>query len=131
MLKVKRTTNSNWIFLIAFNIVVLALPLPTISIVSQETPVAGEIFTVTCMSSVIPDLVETAVVSTSWTDNEGNTVQSDVTLMSDSITSVALQFNPLYTSSVGQYFCTSSISIPELSVQQRNSQPFNITVQSK
>ena len=80
---------------------------------------------------VIPDLIESAVVTTFWTDGQGTFLQADATLMSGSNTSVELQFSPMYTSNAGQYLCTSSVSIPELSVQQTSSQPFDITVQSK
>ena len=107
-----------------------ALPPPMISIVSGGSSLAGENFTVTCTSTVVAGLSDSVVVATSWTDPEGNPLQSDTALMSGSNTSLALMFNPLLTSHSGQYFCAASISIVELSVQQMNSVPLDITVQS-
>ena len=107
-----------------------ALPLPIISIVGEGSSLAGENFTVTCTSSVVAGLSDGVVVATSWTDSEGNPLQSDTTLMSGSNTSLALVFNPLLTSHSGQYICTATISIVELSIQQMNSVPLDITVQS-
>ena len=110
-----------------------ALPLPVLTITSEGSSVAGENFTVTCVTSVIAGLVESVTVTTSWTDSGGNAIDQDgATLTSTSDTSVVLQYSPLYTSSAGQYLCTAVVSIPELAiVQQTNSQPFDIIVQSK
>lgn len=107
-----------------------ALPLPIISIVSEGSSLAGENFTVSCTSSVVAGLSDSVVVATSWTDSEGNPLQSDAPLMSGSNTSLALTFNPLFMSHGGQYFCTATISIVELSIQRMNSVPLDITVQS-
>ena len=108
------------------------LPLPAVLITSEGSSVAGENFTVTCVTSVIADLAESVAVTASLTDSEGNVIQRDgATLMSANDTSVTLQYRPLYTSSAGQYLCTAVISIPELALQQTNSQPFDIVVQSK
>jgi hypothetical protein len=101
-----------------------------ISIVSGGSFLAGDNFTVTCTSTVVAGLSDSVVVATSWTDSEGNPLQSDTILMSGSNTSLALMFNPLFTSHSGQYFCTAMISIMELSIQQLNSVPLDITVQS-
>ena len=101
-----------------------------ISIVSGGSSLAGENFTVTCTSTVVAGLSDSVVVATSWTDPEGNPLQSDTSLMPGSNTSLALMFNPLFTSHSGQYFCTTSISIVELSVQETNSVPLEIIVQS-
>ena len=108
-----------------------ALPLPAVSIVSEGNSIAGENFTVTCIAMVVSDLIQSTVVATSWTDSEGSLLSPDATLISGLNTSSVLQFSPLYTSSGGRYLCTASVSIPELSVQQTSSQPFDITVQSK
>ena len=100
-------------------------------ITSEGNSVAGENFTVTCVTSVISALAESATVMTALTDSEGNAIQQDgATLMSANDTSVTLQYRPLYTSSAGQYLCTAVISIPELALQQTSSQPFDIIVQS-
>ena len=108
-----------------------ALPLPVLTITSEGSSVAGENFTVACVTSVIAGLVDSVTVTTSWTDSGGNAIDQDgATLMSTSDTSV-LQYSPLYTSSAAQYLCIAIVSIPELSIQQTNSQPFDIVVQSK
>ena len=108
-----------------------ALPLPILTITSEGTSVAGENFTAMCVTSVIAGLVDSVTVTTSWTDSGGNAIDQDgATLMSTSDTSV-LQYSPLYTSSAGEYLCTVLVSIPELAIQQTNSQPFDIIVQSK
>ena len=109
-----------------------ALPLPVLTITSEGNSVAGENFTVTCVTSVIAGLVESVTVTTSLTNSGGNTLDHDgATLTFISDTSVVLQYSPLYTSSAGQYLCTAVVSIPELAIQQTNSQPFDIIVQSK
>ena len=106
----------------------LALPLPIVSIITEGSFLAGENFTVTCIASVV---AESVIVVTSWTDREGNPLQPDATIMSGSNTSLALMFSPLFTSHGGQYVCTATISIVELSIQRTNSMPLEITVQSK
>ena len=130
MVRKKLQTNSCVVF-DCLQTFVSALPLPAVAIVSEGNSVAGENFTVTCVATVIPDLIESAVVTASWRDGQGTFLQPDATLMSGSNTSVVLQFSPMYTSNAGQYLCTSSVSITELLVQQTSSQPFDITVQSK
>ena len=108
----------------------IALPLPIVSIVSEGSSLAGENFTITCTSTVVAGLSDSVVVATSWTDSEGNLLQPDANLISNSNTSLALMFSPLFTSHGGQYFCTVTTSIAELSIQQMSSVPLDITVQS-
>ena len=79
---------------------------------------------------MIENLVDSALITYSWTDNRGDPVQSDVMQLSSTNTTLTLEFSPLSLSDGGQFICTASIMIPGISVVKRNSEAYNIIIQS-
>ena len=79
---------------------------------------------------MIENLVDSALITYSWTDNRGDPVQSDVMQLSSTNTTLTLEFSPLSLSDGGQFICTAFIMIPGISVVKRNSETYNIIIQS-
>ena len=106
------------------------LPLPVITISSLGRSVAGENHTLSCEVSVIDGLVDDALVTTSWTEGRGTSLQADSVQTYNENTTLTLEFTPLLSSHGGQYICTASVTIPAISVVRRNSESYDIIIQS-
>lgn len=106
------------------------LPIPVITISSSGNLIAGENYTLSCTVTVIDGLVDDALVTTSWTDREGNLLQSDSVQIASVNTTLTLDFFPLVLLHGGQYTCNASVTIPAITSTKRNSEPYDITIQS-
>ena len=86
---------------------------------SSDSPVAGELFTLTCTcaSNTQPQVT--------WIDPSGESINGD--LQDDTGLISTLTFNPLRTSHGGTYTCVSYIASPH----SRQDAVYSLTVQSK
>ena len=105
--------------------------MPNIGITSEGNQQAGENYTLICAISFIGGLAGDVMISGSWSDNIGNLLQQEDMLPVNENASLMLQFNPLYSSHGRDYFCSASISIPEIAKVRNNTLSERITLQSK
>ncbi len=107
------------------------LPVPVILVFGPDRLIAGENSTITCYVSVIGGLVDDARVEVSWTDNNGDQLEPDSTQTIGRNRSSTIALGPVVLSSAGLYTCTASVTIPDIAVVRRNSEPFTANIQSK
>ncbi len=107
------------------------MPVPVIFVTGEESLTVGENYTLSCRVSVIEGLTDDALLAISWTDSGGDVIQSDLMLPSGVNTTSTLVLYPLLLSSGGEYICHASITISSISLVKRNSEPYNVVIQSK
>lgn len=111
-------------------LVLPALPSPVVTITSLGDSVVGENYTLNCTVSIIENIVGNAILSSTWTNANGRPLESDLTITHGASTSFMLHFSPLHASDGGQYICNASVTVPELSIIKKSSQPYDIIAQS-
>ena len=113
--------------------ILLALPPPTITITSQGDSVVGENYTLICTVSIIEDIVENALLSSTWSNANGHPPQQNITTIHNVNASfmTLMYFSPVYASHGGQYICNTSITVPELSLVKTSSHTYDVIVQRK
>lgn len=79
---------------------------------------------------MIEGLVDDALLTASWTDINGDTVQSDIMQTSGVNMTATLDFYPLFSSHGGRYVCNASITIPATSTVKSNSEPYDVIIHS-
>lgn len=108
--------------------IVLDLPIPEVTIIGDDGPVVGENYTLVCSVIVVDGLADDVMLTVSWTDN--NSTQLDSTLGDRIGVTLALEFDPLFSSHGGRYTCDASILVPAVSTVRTNSEPHDIVIQS-
>ena len=126
--KVCIVTNVTLIFVC---LVLPALPSPVVTITSIGDSVVGENYTLNCTVSILENIVGNAILSSTWTNVNGHPLQPDLAITHGASTSLVLHFSPLYASHGGQYICNASVTVSELSIIKKSSQPYDIIAQSK
>ena len=111
----------------------LALPPPTITITNQGESVAEEDYTLICTVSILEDIVENVLLSSTWSNAYGHPLQQNITTIHNATASfmTLLYFSPVYVSHGGQYICNASITVPELSLVKTSSHTYDVIVQCK
>jgi len=107
------------------------LPVPVVLVFGPERLIAGDNGTITCYVSVIGGLVDDALVEVFWTNNNGDLLEPDSTQTVGRNRSSTIAFSPVLLSSAGLYTCSASVTIPDIAVVRRNSEPFAANIQSK
>lgn len=107
------------------------LPNPVILVLGPERLIAGENSSIVCYVSVINGLVDDALIEVSWTDDDGNLLEPDSSLIVGRNRSSTIDLTPVQLSTGGRYTCSASVTIPNIAVVRRNSEPFDAVVQSK
>lgn len=107
------------------------LPVPAISISTEDDLTAGENGTLTCTATVIEGLTDDAQIATSWLDSKGEMVKSSVVEIFEVHAMATLKFEPLLLSHGGRYSCNASITIPATSTVKQNSKSYDLIVKSK
>ena len=73
-----------------------------------DSPVAGEMYSLTCTVTISPDLTGTPTVG--WTGDEGvMSVTEGTPETSGRVTTLTLTFNPLQDSQDGEYTCITTL----------------------
>ena len=93
----------------------------TVNITTSGSPVAGQMYTLTCTGRIVGNTSLIPVVT--WSNSNGVVTSRNGITVSNGI----LTFNPLHTSHGGQYICQSTLSSP---FSTRNTPVINIIVQS-
>ena len=101
--------------------VIFSVSVHTINISTSGSPVAGQMYTLTCTGRIVGDTSLIPVVT--WRNSNGVVTNGNDITVSNGV----LTFNPLHTSHGGQYTCQSTLSSPISSMTAT----INITVQSK
>lgn len=121
-------SNNNFSLRILF---LAELPPPTITITSHGDSVVGENYTLICTVSTLEDITENSVLSGTWTDINGHSLQQDLITVNETTSFFMLHFTPVDTSDGGQYICNASITVPKLSVVTASSKFYDIVIQSE
>ena len=120
------------------SIIFAAILQPTVNIMMDGTPTAGETFTLLCRV-ILPDGLATEP-QIAWLSPQGNilisegelTVGNQFVLGNPSrVTTYMVQFSPLLTSHGGTYTCRTTVSSPFGTILQTVTRTQNVSVQSK
>ena len=105
-----------------------ALPAPEVMITTEGDSTAGQQYTLTCTVTVVENLVVEPGVE--WSG--GRTPSGVGSVRRDGATfTLTLTFNPLRTSDGGQYTCTASVNVSEISISNLNNKTsIDVIVQS-
>lgn len=123
---ITKMSNNNFSLRISF---LAELPPPTITITSQKDSVVGENYTLTCTVSTLEDIAENSILSGTWTDVNGHSLQQDLIIVNETTSFFMLHFTPIDTSDGGQYICNASITVPKLSIVTAFSKFYDIIIQ--
>ena len=113
----------------------LALPRPEVVIIPDGSTTAGDVYTLTCNTTVVENLAVEPDIQ--WLYTNGTTVGgTDITvggvMMMGNVSTQNLTFSPLRTSHGGQYICRASVNVSAVSLPViSNQSSLNVTVQSK
>ena len=111
-----------------------ALPRPEVTVTPHGSTTAGDVYTLTCNTTVVENLAVDPDIQ--WLYTNGTTVGgSNITVgavrMTGNVFTRNLTFSPLRTSHGGQYICRANVLIPAISLPVISSQSsLNLTVQS-
>jgi hypothetical protein len=111
---------------------------PTLSVIQDGAPVAGQTFALLCRV-VLPDGLPTRP-SIAWYSPQGNVLMSEGELTVGNqqvigspsrVSTYAIQFSPVLTSHGGTYTCRATVSSPRGTLQESVTMAQNLTVESK
>ena len=105
-----------------------------IDIRSSGVSTAGQTHTLTCIATVVENLVVESTLE--WLDTDkhvvgGNSITVGPAVTTGTNTTLTLTFDPLHTSHGGRYTCRVRINIPAISVINSSEVSDVVVVQSK
>ena len=108
-----------------------ATPIPIVKILTVGLAQPGEQYMLNCTVSVVDRLIVSPVIT--WTKRSASSTisVSPVMVVSDTMTSLLLNFSSLNTSDAGQYTCGVSLNVSQISMVQNNSDSVNLPLESK
>ena len=108
-----------------------ATPIPIVEILTVGLAQPGEQYMLNCTVSVVDRLIVSPVIT--WTKRSASSTisVSPVMVVSDTMTSLLLNFSSLNTSDAGQYTCGVSLNVSQISMVQNNSDSVNLPLESK
>ena len=105
--------------------------------VSEDAPVAGQLYTLLCTVTVQNGPISHLQIM--WLDPAGQplssqgviTIAKQPVLNPTRLTTYSLSFSPLHTSHGGEYTCQATVTSPQQTLQETSSAAHNLTVDSK
>ena len=106
-------------------------PIPIVEILTVGLAQPGEQYMLNCTVSVVDRLIVSPVIT--WTKRSARSTisVSPVMVVSDTMTSLLLNFSSLNTSDAGQYTCKVSLNVSQIGMVQNNSDFVNLPLESK
>ena len=106
-------------------------PIPIVEILTVGLAQPGEQYMLNCTVSVVDRLIVSPVIT--WTKRSASSTisVSPVMVVSDTMTSLLLNFSSLNTSDAGQYTCEVSLNVSQIGMVQNNSDSVNLPLESK
>ena len=126
--------KGNSISLFLFSILLSDLPQPVVTIESMGSRTAGEEYQLICTVEVVEGLVVQPTVA--WLDPPNQPASQPNIAVGTAqwegvSTTLALTFNPLRTSHMGQYTCQAIVNIQEVFIDVMGMQTVDVVVASK
>ena len=116
---------------LSFSFLHTATPIPIVEILKVGLAQPGEQYMLNCTVSVVDRLIVSPVIT--WTKRSASSTisVSPVMVVSDTMTSLLLNFFSLNTSDAGQYTCEVSLNVSRIGMVQNNSDSVNLPLESK
>ena len=109
----------------------VAIPLPSVEILSMGLPIVTETFTLTCNATVSDNVVGLAKVNVIWLYNGNRALEDNVTLTYNGDTSAILTFSPVSQTQEGLYTCIATLSLPGIPLQRSTSRNYTLSTLGK
>ena len=109
-----------------------ATPIPIVEILTVGLAQPGEQYMLNCTVSVVDRIIVSPVIT--WTKRSASStisVSPVNMVVSDTMTSLLLNFSSLNTSDAGQYFCEVSLNVSQIGMVTNNSDSVNLPLESK